>query len=214
MKILVVGATGLFGAPIVAEAATRGHSVTAISRHPEQAFQHPLVTGLKCDVFDTAALEAAAKDHDAVVQSYNPKRDYPTDQIGPFLKATESIITAAKAAGIRRLVAVGGCGTLEVSPGVTLIDSGIIPLQYLPDAKSTAEVLYRLQKEPELDWIFACPSGGVEECGRTGKFRLGGDQQLIPEKGFPGISPQDFAVAIIDELETPHYSRVRFQIGY
>lgn len=215
MRLAIIGATGLLGVGLVPEAASRGHQVTAICRHPDQVPQRDNVTPVKCDVFETDALAAVLRDHDAVIHSYSPRRDHDTDRTGPHLAATRSIIAATRAAGVPRLLAAGGAGTLLLPDGSRVMDSPQFPPEYKESAISTGEVKRVIASEgDDLDWTFLCPSLFFDERGRTGQFRLGLDDALFDANGNSTISIEDYAVAMIDELEVPRHSRTRFTVGY
>ena len=148
-----------------------------------------------------------------VISAFNPGWKDPNlydDQV----RGTASIITAIKDAGIKRVLWVGGAGGLEVKPGVRVIDSPDMPLWVKPGSLATMNALDQLRKEPELDWSYLSPSAELKSGVRTGKFRLGKDQLLVDASGHSTISVQDYAVAMINELETPAHLRQRFTVGY
>jgi putative NADH-flavin reductase len=215
MRVAIIGATGLLGVGMVPEAASRGHAVTAICRHPEQVGDCENVTALACDVFDTAKLTEALRGHDAVIHSYSPRRDYQTDRSAPHIAATRSIIAATRFAGVSRLLAVGGAGTLLLPDGTKVMDSSEFPPEFLESAISTGHVKKILEDEADdLEWTFLCPSLFFDERGRSGVFRLGFDDALFDENGHSSISVEDYAIAMIDELEAPRHTRTRFTAGY
>ena len=109
---------------------------------------------------------------------------------------------------------VGGAGGLEVKPGVRIIDSPDMPLWVKPGSFATINALDQLRKEPELEWSYLSPSAELKPGQRTGKFRLGSDQLLVDATDKSEISVQDYAVAMIDELERPAHIRERFTVGY
>jgi len=149
----------------------------------------------------------------ALISAFNPGWKNPNlydDQV----RGTASIIAAVKKAGITRVLWVGGAGGLEVKPGVRVVDSPDIPEWVRPGSLATINALEQLQKEPELEWSFLAPSAEMPRGQRTGKFRLGGDQLLTDVNGRSRISVQDFAVAMIDELEKPAHTRQRFTVAY
>jgi putative NADH-flavin reductase len=125
-----------------------------------------------------------------------------------------TLIDAVKAAGVPRYLVVGGAGSLEVAPGQKLVDTPTFPAAYKPEALKGGEFLQALRAEKDLDWTFLSPSAMIAAGQRTGKFRLGGDQLLSDENGKSSISYEDFAVAMVDELEKPAHSRRRFTVGY
>ena len=212
MKIALIGATGRVGARLLAEALARGHEVTAISRHPEKLTPQARLSAVAGDVFDTEALAELLRGRDAVIHAYAPPRDI--DRTAAQIRATQSIIAAMKRAGVRRILAVGGAGTLESAPGVRVMDTPELPREWIGGATSTAQVKYLLEKEKELDWTSLSPSLWLEAGERTGKFRLGTDQILRDKDGRSHISFEDYAVALIDELEQPRHGGRRFTVGY
>ena len=128
-------------------------------------------------------------------------------------QGTRAIIDAAKAARVKRLLAVGGAGTLLVN-GVRVMDSPKLPKAFEGGAKSTAVIKELLMREAELEWTVLCPPMSIEPGQRTGRFRLGLDDLLVAADGSSSISLEDFAMAVIDELENPKHTRRRFTVGY
>ena len=202
MKIALIGATGNVGSRILAELSRRHHTVTAIVRNPDRVPALPGVTPRKADVDDVNGLAAALKGHDAVVSAVHFTASDP-----------RKLIAAVHAAGVSRYLVVGGAGSLEVAPGVKLIDTPEFPAIYKPEAAAGGVFLDLLRKETRLDWTYLSPSALFVPGERTGKFRLGGDQLLSNEKG-SSISFEDYAIALADEIERPAHSRQRFTVGY
>jgi putative NADH-flavin reductase len=203
MKIALVGATGNVGSRLLAELLRRGHIVTALVRNTERVPAHAGVTAKRVDVSDKAELIAALAGHDAVISAV------------PFMGSDPRLlIEAVKAAKVARYLVVGGAGSLEIAPGQRLVDAPAFPAQYRQEALAGAAFLDALRAEPELDWTFLSPSALFVPGDRTAKFRLGGNQLLVDEKGNSAISFEDFAVAMSDELERPAHSRQRFTVGY
>nr|WP_254696327.1 NAD(P)H-binding protein [Lysobacter enzymogenes] len=124
------------------------------------------------------------------------------------------IVAATKQAGVPRLLVVGGAGSLEVAPGQQVLDQPGFPDEYRAGAEAMRSVLKTLREERELDWTFLSPAAHLVPGERTGRFRLGGDQLLVDAAGESKISVQDYAVALIDELEQPAHSRKRFTLAY
>ena len=213
MKIALIGATGFIGSVILQEALNRGHQVTAIARHLEKLPQQPNLDIQKGDVTNEAQVPKLVKGHDAVISAYSPGRDAP-DIYQQHISAYRNIINGVKKAGVKRLLVVGGAGSLEVSPGVQLVDTPEFPEQWKPGALGAREVLYMLQEESEFEWTFLSPSNMISPGERTGQFRLGTDQILTDDKGESHISVEDYAVAMVDELEDPKHIRQRFTVGY
>ena len=202
MKIALIGATGNAGSRILAELSRRGHHITAIARHPEKLPALSGVTPLQADAGDVAGLAAAIKGHDAVISSVHFTASDP-----------RKLIAAVHQAGVPRYLVVGGAGSLEVAPGVKLIDTPQFPAIYRAEAAAGGVFLDLLRKESALDWTFLSPSAMFVPGERTGKFRLGRDQLLTNDKG-SSISFEDYAIALADEIEKPAHSRQRFTVGY
>ena len=202
MKVALIGASGNAGSRILNELVTRGHDVTAIVRNPEKVPSGPHIVAKKGDVFDQAGLAELLKGHDAVVSSVHFVASDP-----------HKLIAAVRASGVKRYLVVGGAGSLEVAPGVKLIDTPEFPAAYKAEAAAGAAFLDLLRPEKELNWTFLSPSALFTAGERTGKFRLGTEQLLTTDKG-SSISFEDYAIALVDELEKPQHSRQRFTVGY
>ena len=202
MKVALIGASGQAGSRLLAELTRRGHHVTGIARHPEKIAASPGVAARKGDVFDKAGIVALIKGHDAVISSVHFTASDP-----------KILIEAVRESGVKRYFVVGGAGSLEVAPGVKLIDTPQFPAAYKAEASKGGEFLELLRKENDLEWTFLSPSAMFVAGERTGKFRLGKDQLLTNEKG-SSISFEDFAIAAVDELEKPAHVRQRFTVGY
>ena len=213
MKIAVIGATGFVGSAILREALERGHEVTAIVRHPEKVRPHPKLRPHKADVQKEDEIARSVAGHDAVISAFNPGWTNP-DIYNDQVKGARSIINGVKKAGVKRLLFVGGAGSLEVKPGVQSVDLPEFPAEYKQGALATREALNLLRKEPSLDWSFLSPSADLFPGQRTGKFRLGTDQLLADAQGESRISVEDYAMAMIDEVEKPKHMRLRFTVGY
>jgi putative NADH-flavin reductase len=213
MKIAIIGASGQIGSFIRDEALARGHQVTAIVRHPEKiTVRNPLLTILKADVLKDK-VDEVVKSHDAVISAYNPGWDNPgiyNEQI----KGARAIIDGVKRSGVKRLLVVGGAGSLEVAPGVQVVDTMNVPDQIKGGVLASRETLYMLRQEKELEWTFLCPPSAIAPGERTGHYRVGKDQLLKNEAGESKISTQDYAVAMLDELEHPRHIRERFTVAH
>jgi len=203
MKIAVIGASGNAGSRLSAELANRGHSVTAIARHPEKIASGANVTPTRGDVMDQAGLARLLTGHDVAISSVHFLASDPVKLIG-----------AAKESKVGRYLVVGGAGSLEVAPGVRLVTTPGFPVAYKAEAEKGAAFLDLLRAEKELNWTFLSPSALFVAGERTGKFRLGTDQLLTASDGKSSISFEDFAVALADEIERPAHIRQRFTVGY
>jgi putative NADH-flavin reductase len=213
MQIVVIGATGFVGSAIVQEALQRGHEVTAIVRHPEKVKLQTKLHPQKGDVYNEDDVVRLVTGHDAVISAFNPGWSNP-DIYNQQVKGARSIINGVKKAGVKRLLFVGGAGSLEVKPGVQSVDLPQFPSEYKQGALATREALNMLRNEPTLDWSFLSPSADLFPGQRTGQFRLGTDQLLANAQGESRISVEDYAKAMIDEVEKPMHIRRRFTVGY
>ena len=202
MKVALIGASGQAGSRILAELARRGHAVTGFARHPEKIAVGPGVTAKKGDVFDREGLAALLNGHDVAISAVHFTASDP-----------KILIEAVRASGVKRYFVVGGAGSLEVASGVKLIDTPEFPAIYKAEASKGGEFLDLLKQQKDLDWTYLSPSALFSAGERTGKFRLGKDQLLTNEKG-SSISFEDYAIALVDELEKPAHSRQRFTVGY
>jgi putative NADH-flavin reductase len=213
VKIALIGATGFVGSAILHEALQRGHEVTAIVRNLEKVKPHPKLRPNKADVQKGDEVTRSVAGHDAVISAFNPGWSN-SDIYNQQVKGTRAIIDGVKKAGVKRLLFVGGAGSLEVKPGVQSVDLPGFPTEYKQGALATREALNMLRKEPNLDWSFLSPSADLFPGQRTGKFRLGTDQLLADARGESRISVEDYATAMIDEVEKPKHIRRRFTVGY
>ncbi|HTR46352.1 MAG TPA: NAD(P)-dependent oxidoreductase [Verrucomicrobiae bacterium] len=218
MKVALIGATGFVGSKILAEALRRGHQVTAIERRPGRLAAHPNLRALKIDVLHRDELARVLRGHDVLISSFNPARGVPGPEVFQrHVRGHKAIIAAAKKAGVRRFLAVGGAASLKTPAGIELLDSPDFPAAFepfKPGIRGTRELYYLLKKEPGLDWIFLSPSVMIVPGRRTNQFRLGTDHILYDASGKSHISLQDYAVAMLDEMEHPKHHRQRFTVGY
>jgi putative NADH-flavin reductase len=213
MKIALIGATGFVGSAILKEAVDRGHEVAAIVRNPEKLTPHAKLHPKKGDVYNEDEVVRLVTGHDAVISAFNPGWSNP-DIYNQQVKGARSIINGVKKAGVKRLLFVGGAGSLEVKPGIQSVDLPEFPAEYKQGALATREALNMLRKEVSLEWSFLSPSAELSPGKRTGKFRLGTDQLLTSAQGESRISVEDYAMAMIDEVEMPKHIRRRFTVGY
>jgi putative NADH-flavin reductase len=203
MKVAIIGGSGRAGREISAELARRGHQVTAISRHPENAVEADGVTAVAGDVNHVDALADAIRGHDAVVSAVMFADTDPAALVG-----------VVRASGVPRYLVVGGAGSLEVAPGVALIDTPEFPAEYKAEASRGADFLAYLRGVEDMDWTFLSPSAYFFVGDRKGSFRLGKDELLVDADGKSSISYADYAIALVDEVEKAEHSRQRFTVGY
>ena len=207
MQIILYGASGNAGTRILRELQSRGHDVTAAVRHPEKL---PANTrSVRDDLANVDQIARTIAGADAVVSAYAPPQT-DTDQL---VGVTERQIAAVRKAGAPRLLVVGGAGSLEVAPGVTLLASGHLPEAWVPIATSHAKALDKL-KASDINWTYFSPAAFFEAGERTGKFRLGKTNLIADDKGNSRISFEDYSIALADELEKPAHERSQMSIGY
>lgn len=213
MNIALIGATGFVGSAVLTELLGRGHGVTALARTPSKIAPQDKLTVVQADVLDAAQVAAAVRGTDAVVSAHNPGWDEP--QIHDlFLQGSQAILDGVKQAGVKRVLVVGGAGSLNVAPGVQLVDTAGFPAAYKQGALAARELLNRIRLETALDWSFVSPPIALAPGERTGQYRTGADD-LLPGAGEApaGISVADLAVAIVDELEAPKHLQKRFTVA-
>jgi putative NADH-flavin reductase len=209
LDILLVGASGMIGSRILSEAASRGHHIIAAARHPEKIAKGANITPVKLDATDHAALTALAKKADAIVMATSPRSSgNPLEEAKAL---GDSAIAAAKASG-KRLIIVGGAASLNTPEGKPVMDT-------LPPAYRTGEplgmrnVLDTLKKS-DITWTFFSPAIQIRPGRKTGKYRLGTSTVIADAKGDSRISAEDFADALVNELEDPRYLKSQMTIGY
>ncbi|WP_336206161.1 NAD(P)-dependent oxidoreductase [Nonomuraea sp. LPB2021202275-12-8] len=201
MKILLFGATGMVGQRIAAELQSRGHEVTGVSRTKGPVKGH---------VADAATL---ARGYDVVISAIAPPRD-GSEPEAPFLASTRALIDGVRDAGARRLITVGGAGSLQVAPGVDLVDTPDFPRAYHPESSAQRAALRLYRQVEDLDWTYFSPAVVIEPGERTGRYRLGGDEVFTDDEGRSRISAEDFAVAVADEVEKAEHPRRRVSVAY
>ena len=205
MKIAYIGASGDVGKRVVPELVSRGQQVTAISKHPDRLPTGDGITPREGDIDDPETMTGLLKGHDVVVSSVQFKKyDH------------EKLIAAVKASGVPRYFVCGGSGTAH-APGTTtrIMDLPSFPEAAMVSATNAARFFDRINQESELDWTFITPPPppGFAPGTRTGRYRTGQDEMLVPEGGKPGISYEDYAIAIADEIgERKH--KGRYTVGY
>jgi len=203
MKVALIGATGRIGTRITVELLKRGHAVTAIVRNPEKAPDEPNLRSAKGDVTDSDRTAALVRGHDAVISS------------APFIPGISAkVLETVRKSGVKRYIAVGGAGSLKAADGKLVMDNPQIPAEWLPSIKEGAELLKLLKADSQLDWTFFSPAVNIGPGERTGKFRLGLDEVVADPGGKSSISYDDYAIALVDELEQGKHIRRRFTIGY
>lgn len=216
MKIALIGATGFVGTAVLAELLQRGHQVTALVRATSKLNPSAGMTTKIADAFDATAVASAVRGHDTVVSAFNPGWN-ETGLYDKFLQGSDAITRGVGASGVKRLLVVGGAGSLFVAPGVQLVDTpnftDHVPANIIPGAKAARDALTALRSNTVLDWTFLSPPALLAPGERTGHYRVGGEDLLMDGDKPAGISVADLAVAIADEIERPQHVRARFTVA-
>lgn len=219
-EVVLIGATGYVGGAILKELLSRGDKVTAIVRHTDKLKDNdsPNLTVIEGDATDPSFLASVAKGKDAVISAFNSGWNNP-NQYEDNIKGNAAIIEGVKASGVKRFLQVGGAGALFIKPGVRIYEAGIIPEESLGPVKAMAEIYLDMlpEKARELDWVHLMPAanlGNLKPGIRTGKYRVSDDTMLVDDKGDNFISVEDYAVAMVDELENPKHHSEGFSVAY
>ena len=214
-NVLLIGATGFVGSAVLNELVERGHKVTAVVRNIEKLAKNDLVNAVKEDVANVDAIAKLAEGKDAIISAYNPGWTNP-DIETLITENYPKILKAAKKSGVERLLIVGGAGTLFCAPGLRVVDSGAIPEEIMGGVRPLGDFyLNTLMNENDIDWVFFSPAGVFDQEGKkTGNYRLGKDDLIVDAEGNSHISVQDYADAMVNELEKPAHHKERFTIGY
>jgi uncharacterized protein len=203
MKIALIGVTGNVGRRILAEALQRGHTVTGIARDPSTLTPTEGLKLVKGDVNAPDTLAPLLAGHDVVVSSVMFRSSDP-----------KVLIDAVRRSSVKRYLVVGGAGSLEIAPGKLLIDAPDFPDFVREEAGRGKVFLDVLRETKDLDWTMLSPSALFTAGERTGVFRLADDTLLTAADGKSWISYEDFALALLDEIEKPQYAGRRFTVGY
>lgn len=214
-KVVLIGASGFVGSAILNEALIRDFEVTAVVRHPEKIkIENENLKVVEADVSSLDEVAEVCRGADAVISAFNSGWNNP-NIYDETIKVYLTIIAGVKKAGGDRFLMVGGAGSLFIALGLRLMDSGEVPENLLPGVKALGEFyLDFLKKEKEIDWVFFSPAADMRSGVRTGRYRLGKDDMIVDIVGNSHISVEDYAAAMIDELENPKHHRERFTIGY
>jgi uncharacterized protein len=223
-KILVYGASGRVGSRVVIEALDRGHIVTAVSRDPSRiTVEHERLVAVAGDILDPNSVAALLSDQDVVVVSVRGSADDSKDADKALQRVAVEIVTnVIRETGdaAPRLIHVGGAGSLEVKPGVTYADTiggfkkMLIPAGVRQEIQGQVLTLEYLRTVEDVSWTYISPAKKFEPGERTGMFRVGGDQMLTDAKGKSKISMEDFAVALVDEIENAEHVQERMSVAY
>lgn len=237
VKLAIIGATGFVGSPVLERALACGHEVTAIGRSTGRLGSRPGLTEVSVDiqdadrvgqVADPDRLSRVVADHDMVISCFNPGHDLSVNPnlYRDVIEGTRVIIDSVRRSGVRRLLYVGGGGSLRSPNGKAILDdtewvmkvaANRPPQMWMPPGPPVLDIprgvriaLYLFQREHEMDWIFFSPSMYLGDFGGgTGQVRYGLDELLLNEAGEPAtLDVKDLAVAIIDQVEQPQGSRI------
>jgi putative NADH-flavin reductase len=197
MKIVVFGSTGMIGSRIAAELEQRGHEVIGMSR----------ASGV--DITDADGVAHAARGADAVVSAVSARGvDYTLTDVA------RALTDGLRRAGVQRVVVVGGAASLEVAPGVRLLDTPDFREEWKAEAIQGADALEFYRQVDDLDWTFVSPAALIHPGERTGRYRIDGDGLLVDELGKSEISAEDYAVAVADLLERAEHARERVGVAW
>ncbi len=214
-KIALIGPTGMIGQRILNEALSRGHHVTAIVRDASRISERRPNLGVRVgNVFDRESVAAAVAGNDVVVSAYGPGQGDPEQLVTAAHALIAGVAEASKKTSHPlRLIVVGGAGSLEVAPGLQLVDTPEFPAAWKGAALAARNALAVFRKAP-VDWTYVSPAAFIQPGTRTGHYRTGTEKLVTDAKGESRISAEDYAVAIVDEIEKPQFVRQRFTAAY
>jgi putative NADH-flavin reductase len=211
LKIALFGATGNIGSRILHEALARGHEVTSIVRDPKRlSVSNTHLNVVRGNVLESGSVAATVAGHYVVISTVGPRNNESPKMI---VDAARSLVEGLNAAGVRRLLVSGGAGSLEVAPGVQLLDTPEFPAAWKPVALAHREAL-AICRASSLEWTYLSPANEITPGERTGHYRTGTDQLIRDSGGKSLISMEDYAVAVLDEVEKPRFVRRRFTVAY
>jgi len=210
MRVVVFGASGAIGGCVTRELVRRGHTVKVVAQvgAPASPPKAPLI-GVVAEVTNPSSVSEAVRGADAVISAIGPRKGQPPSVL---TAAARGLLHGLHQAGVSRLVVVGGAGSLEVAPGVQLLDTPSFPPEGKPVAEAHRAALEIYRADPEIEWTVISPAAIVEPGTRSGHYRAGAEQLLVDGRGESRISTEDYAVAVVDELETPRHIRRRFVV--
>lgn len=217
--VVLIGATGYVGRAILNELLERGDKVTAIVRHADKLrnIDNKNLSVVEGDATDPAFLASVAKGKDAVISAINSGWTNP-NLYNDNLTNYNNLIKGVRMSGVDRFLIVGGAGALFIKPGLRVVDAGIIDEKSMPAVRSMADIYLNILPEvKDIDWVYVIPAanlGNLTSGVKTGKYRTSDDTMLVDDKGDSFISVEDYAVAMVDELEAPKYHREGFSVAY
>ncbi|WP_213651366.1 NAD(P)-dependent oxidoreductase [Paenibacillus sp. J23TS9] len=210
MNITIFGATGTVGQALLKEALSREHEVTAVVRDVSRLTEkHERLHVVQGDILDPASVAEHTKGREAVISAYGPKFGSEEE----LVEAARSLVEGVRRSGVKRLLVVGGAGSLMTDEGVRLMDTLSFPAEVFPLAKAHADA-YEIYSQSDLEWTYLSPAAVLEEGRRIGNFRVGIDRLITDELGDSRISTGDLAAALMDEMEDPYFVASRFTAAY
>lgn len=216
MKIVLFGAGGHVAQHIAREALNRGHEVVGVVRSAGSVrSDNERLTIVEGDATDWSSIEKVARGADVIVSALSPRPSPSGRPPTSLATAARALVGGATRAGVQRLIAVGGAGSLEVAPGVRLVDAPGFPEEYKAESLNQADALsaYRAYAG-DFDWTYISPAAEIGPGTRTGRYRTSDDALLVDDKGKSFISYEDYAKAVIDEVERPTHPRARMAVAY
>ncbi|MFC6737553.1 NAD(P)-dependent oxidoreductase, partial [Halolamina salina] len=149
--------------------------------------------------------------HDAVVSALGPSEDEDPEVLTPMI---EAVIEGMRRGGVDRLVWTGGAGILRVGPDTRLIETDDFPEEWVPVASAAIDAYGRLEEIEDIEWSYVAPAALIEPGERTGEYRTAVDELVTDESGDSYVSMEDFAIALVDELESGDGVHEKFGVGY
>jgi hypothetical protein len=214
MKVLLFGAGGHIGSVVTSELLGRGHEVTAVTRTGSvDGADRPGLTVRSGDARDAATVAELSAGHDAVASTIGPRIGQEDDR-EIIVGATRGLVDGLRKSGVRRLVVLGGAGSLRNPAGEILVETPGFPQQWKANALAQSAALGIYREVQDLDWTFVSPASLIEPGERTGQFRVGGDDLLTDAEGRSRVSIEDFAVAFVDQIEKGDAVRTRISVAY
>ncbi|CAM5488322.1 NAD(P)-dependent oxidoreductase [Streptomyces abikoensis] len=213
-KIALFGATGTIGSRVLREALNRGHQVMAVVRDPKKLTeQHENLTVVTGDVLDPQSVTAVAEGQDVVVSAVGGG-DGP-GHIATIKPAAESLVAGVRALGEQapRLITVGGAGSLRTPDGKQVWDAEGLPEFLLQIMHAHGDALDFYRTVTDVRWTNLSPAGLIEPGERTGTYRTALDDLVVDGTGKSRISAEDYAVALVDEIEEANHIGERFTVG-
>jgi uncharacterized protein len=216
MKLVLFGAGGQVAQRIAREALDRGHEVVGVVRNASSVrSDNERLTIVEGDATDPSSVARISKGADAIINALSPRPSPSGRPASSLATAARALIEGATRAGVPRLIVVGGAGSLEVAPGVRLVDAPGFPEEYKAESLNQADALavYRTAAG-NLDWTYISPAAEIGPGTRTGRYRSGDDALLVDGNGKSFISYEDYAKAVLDEIDHPTHPRARMTAAY